>query len=157
LTALADLLEQLIVELDAGRDQLLRAIRGLGEEQMTLPLAPRGWSIRDILAHVASWDELRWFEIARTARGDLPIYHRMRDEEFDRWNELMMAYRTDLPLDQVTRELACSRRKVLEMVSSLTDEQLERAAEGRLRIRRAAAHDREHAEQIREWRQRERL
>lgn len=149
--------QELLAELAEARRELLSAVEGLSEAQMTAPLPGGEWSAKDILAHVASWEELRPVEVARTAGGDQPVYGRLQDDDFDRWNALMMVYRRDLPLEQVLRELLKARERLLAVVAELPDEQLPAAAEGRMRIRRAAHHEREHATQIREWRQREGL
>ncbi len=48
-----------------------------------------------------------------------------------------------------------SRGRVLELLEKVPEDRLAEAAEGRMRIRRAADHDMDHARHIREWRERE--
>ena len=149
--------EELLAELGEARRELLSSVEGLSKAQMTYPLAVGAWSAKDVLAHIASWDELRCFEIARVARGDAPLYAGLHEEDFAAWNDLLIAPRRDLPLDQALQELHYAREQVLEMIASVPDDRLAEVARGRVRIRRAAAHDREHTDQIREWRQQEGL
>ena len=40
----------------AGRRDLLRALEGLSDEDLTRAGVSGAWSVRDILAHVAAWD-----------------------------------------------------------------------------------------------------
>ena len=112
--------DDLLLELEEARHDLLRAVEGLSEMGMMRPLTESSWSAKDILLHVASWDELRCFEIARVTRGDRPLYAELQEDDFAAWNAILMSVR-------------------------------------RGRIRRAAAHDREHAAQLREGRERARL
>ena len=147
--------QELLEDLAKARRDLLASVERLSETQMTAPLPDGDWSPNDILAHVTSWEELRAGEVLRVARGGIPVYGRLEDRDFDHWNELLMAYRRELPLDQVRRDLGDARQRLLATIASLGDEEVARAAEGRMRIRRAADHEREHAAQINEWRQRE--
>ena len=147
----------LLTELDEARRELLSAVEGLSDAQLSVPLPGGEWSAKDVLAHVSSWDELRCFEIARADRDDTPVYALLREDDFAPWNAVLMSVRRDLPLSQVLRELSYARERVLEMIASVPDDRLAEAAPGRVRIRRAAAHDREHAAPIREWCRREGL
>ena len=147
----------MLLELEEARHDLLRAVEGLSEMGMMRPLTESSWSAKDILLHVASWDELRCFEIARVTRGDRPLYAELREDDFAAWNAILMSVRRDLSCDQVLRELNHARENVLAVIASVPDETLAEVAPGRGRIRRAAAHDREHAAQLREGRERARL
>ena len=140
----------MLLELEEARHDLLRAVEGLSETEMTRPLAEADWAVKDVLAHVASWDELRCFEIARVTRGDRPLYAELQEDDFAAWNAILMSVRRDLSCDQVLRELNHARENVLAAIASVPDETLAEVAPGRGRIRRAAAHDREHANQIRQ-------
>ena len=157
MTAAVSLRSNLLTELDEARRDLLSAIEGLNEAQLSGPLPGGEWSAKDVLAHVSSWDELRCFEIARADRDETPVYALLREDDFAPWNAVLMSVRRDLPLSQVLRELSYARERVLEMIASVPDDRLAEAAPGRVRIRRAADHDREHTAHIRDWRTREGL
>ncbi len=150
----ADLRSQLFSEVQEARSQLLAAIDGLSEEQMVAQ-ALDGWSAKDHLAHIAAWDELRFHEINRVARGDRPAFADITPLQVDAFNSWTIDLRREFSTAQVLRELELTRSRVLEAVGACPDSRLGEAAEGRGRIRRAAAHDLEHAALIREWRQRE--
>ena len=60
--------DQLLIEMDAARDRVNEAIAGLSEDQMSRPEID-GWSVKDHLAHLTFWHELRFFELSRIARG----------------------------------------------------------------------------------------
>ena len=149
--------DELLSELEEARRELLSAVEGLSNAQLSVPLPGGEWSAKDVLAHVSSWDELRCFEIARADRDDTPVYALLREDDFAPWNAVLMSVRRDLPLSQVLRELSYARERVLEMIASVPDDRLAEAAPGRVRIRRAAVHDREHGSDIRKWREQEGL
>ena len=145
----------LLARVQAARADLLAAMEGLSDDDM---LAPRldGWSVRDHLAHIAAWDELRYYEIMRVVRGQPTIYHDLRDAyEVKDINRAFAYFRRNLAREEILRELEFSRGRVLELVETMPEESLAEAAEGRVRIRRTADHDLDHACQIRQWRQRE--
>ncbi|MBM3945992.1 MAG: DinB family protein, partial [SAR202 cluster bacterium] len=50
------------------RQDLLSAINGLADEQMTEPSLD-GWSVKDHLAHIALWDDIRVSEVVRISAG----------------------------------------------------------------------------------------
>ena len=76
----------------AGYDLLTSAIRGLDDDQLDLNLSPEGWSIRQLIHHIADGDYL-WKEFLLRAAGDteqefsLEWYWCMpQDEWVKRWS-----------------------------------------------------------------------
>jgi hypothetical protein len=50
----------LLAHLDAERRHVLAAVAGLGEGDLTRPVAPSGWSIAQLLHHLTYDDEMFW-------------------------------------------------------------------------------------------------
>jgi hypothetical protein len=50
----------LLAQLDAEREHVLASVRGLGEGDLTRPLAPSGWSMAQLLQHLTFDDEIFW-------------------------------------------------------------------------------------------------
>src|SRR5258705_9234683 len=50
------------------REELLSAVHGLSDELMT-ELSLDGWSVKDHLAHIAFWDDVRASEVVRISAG----------------------------------------------------------------------------------------
>ncbi len=117
------------------------------------------WSVKDVLSHVASWDEVMLPDLECLARGDTPALASVDLEtaSFDSANAAIMSQRRDLPLHQVLRELDTDRADVMSAVGRLPDSALVEGQFGRLLIQITAAHDREHAAGIFEWRRKEGL
>ena len=139
--------------LDDARRELLASFHGLADEQMELPL-PDGWSVKDILAHVAMWDEMELPDMRRAARGSVRVLDGLDEDEslVDRWNEVQFRLRRRLPVKQVLTELSGERASIIEFLQSVPEECL---TSGFIPTACAvqARHDRDHAQQIREWRQ----
>ena len=130
------------------RDELLAAINGLSDELMTEPSLD-GWSVKDHLAHLALWDDIRAGEVARVSAGHDSAW-RMTGEQDAAYNELGYALRRALPLDQVRWELAASRQKLLDAITSVTPRGLEAERYGEAGLR--SSHEAAHAGWIKRWR-----
>lgn len=113
-----------------------------------------GWSVKDILAHVAMWDEMELSDMRRAARGDQPAFESFDYPFIDQWNHIQLVLRSRFPAKQVLAELTESRQAIMDFLSSLPDELL---ATGYIPMAcmHSIHHDQRHAEQIRDWRQRE--
>ena len=68
------------------REELLSAIDGLSDDLMT-ELSLDGWSIKDHLAHLALWDDLRASEVVRISAGHDSAW-RMNGEQGEAYNAL---------------------------------------------------------------------
>jgi hypothetical protein len=151
--------EQLLADLEKGRSELRASYQGLPDGQMTRMGAVGEWSVEDVLSHVASWDEVMLADLERIARGDTPALATidLESADYDAANAAIMSQRRDLPLDQVLRDLDTDRADIVAAVGRLPDSALAEGQFGRLLIQITAAHDREHASGISEWRRKEGL
>jgi len=147
--------DQLLLEMKAARERVMAAIEGLSEEQMSRA-GIDGWSVEDHLNHLTTCDEFRFYEIGRVGRGAGPAFRGMDDEQADTLNEVMVAVRRHLPLDQVLADLDFARSLVLEAVGQAPEHALSPDAYGEgFPVDGSIAHDREHAATITAWRERE--
>jgi hypothetical protein len=151
--------DQLAGELEQARSELRASYQGLSEEQITRLGAVGEWSVKDVLSHVASWEEVMLPDLARLVRGDTPVLASMDLEtaDFDPFNAMIMSLRRNLPLDQVLRELDICRADVMAALARLPDAALAQGQFARFLLQITAVHDREHAEGIRQWRRKEGL
>lgn len=130
------------------REQLLSAIDGLSDEQMT-EASLDGWSIRDHLAHLAVWDEIRAAEVVRISAGHDSAWH-MTGEQDDAYNTLAHDVRRSLSLAQVRWELETSRQQLLDAISSATPRGLDGSLYGEAGL--ASGHEAQHTGWIKRWR-----
>jgi uncharacterized damage-inducible protein DinB len=135
--------------LEANRARLIASIEGLSANQMLTPL-DGSWSIKDILTHVTSWDELVLPDLKRLQRGRTPALGSNPGEATDKWNDLLMAFRRNLPLDEVIEELTDVRAEIVAVLQSINDDRFVGQVVGHCQV--AALHDWQHAQQINDWR-----
>ncbi len=130
------------------RGELLSAIDGLGDDQMT-ERSLDGWSVKDHLAHIALWDDIRASEVARISAGHGSAW-RMTEEQEHVFGPLGHELRRALSLDQVRWELATSRRRLLEEISSANGRGLDASLYGEAGL--VSTHEAQHAAWIARWR-----
>jgi hypothetical protein len=147
--------DQLLLEMDAARDRVNEAIAGLSEEQLFRPDLD-GWSVKDHLAHLTFWHEMRFFEISRIACGGHAGFPATDEAEagVEHLNQQTVVNRRSLPLTQVLADLDFAREMVRQALANCPVDRLdERFYEG-IGIH-GAVHDTEHADMITAWRKRE--
>lgn len=142
----------LIDLLDRSRENLMAAIEGLTEEQAARQ-AMDGWSVKDHLTHLTVWDEMRFFEINRIARGGAPSVPEVGEEAVGWLNEGFARLRRRLPMSQVMADLDFSKEMIKEAVRSAPPERLDPALYGE--IGPVGGHEALHAGIIRTWRKKE--
>ena len=147
--------DDLLKTLDAEFDNLLGAIEGLNDEQMTR-VWYGDWGVCDILAHIAGWHREMTSAFQRMARGERPVPEGVDYDDPDPWNARFAAAQRNTSLGHTVAELKASREAFVTAARQLPEERFE---EGRAAYRILHAtgidHYREHAPAIREWRQRE--
>ncbi|CAN5645529.1 hypothetical protein BH10CHL1_BH10CHL1_49480 [soil metagenome] len=146
---------------------LMDSIAGMTEATILSAQVCGVWSIRDVLAHVLSWNEFAYLVMRRWPQPDkaalqawLPIEGATAINQFDIVNERLLAARKDLDIIGIADWLTTYHRRTLRIFDQLSDAEL--ASEGdyvwsetgeaaRL-FYEFAVHEAEHAAQI--WRYR---
>ena len=146
--------ENLFERLESRWRELHNAFRGLSREALLESGVVGSWSIRDVLVHVASWDEeaLKALPIIVDG-GRVPRYSDVYGG-IDAFNALTQGRKASLTLEEAMQEFEEAHRRLLAYLEGVPDAAF--AAEGRFlrRLRQDTyGHYREHAEQIREWRE----
>ncbi|MBI4304971.1 MAG: DinB family protein [Chloroflexi bacterium] len=130
------------------REELLSAIHGLSDELMT-ERSLDGWSVKDHLAHLALWDDIRASEVVRISAGHDSAW-RMTHDQDAAYNAIGHDLRRDLSLDQVRWELVMSRQRLLDAISSSTQRGLDASLYGEAGLR--SSHEAQHTGWIKRWR-----
>ena len=131
------------------REGLLSAIDGLSDELMTEPSLD-GWSVKDHLAHLALWDDIRASEVGRISASYASAWPHWTGEQNEAHNALIHSLRLALSLDQVRWELATSRHRVLDAIASATPWGLDGSLYGEAGLR--STHEAQHSGWIKRWR-----
>jgi hypothetical protein len=156
--------QDLLGELTSARAELLDAIDGLAPDQMVIPGAVGIWSVKDVLAHLVAWESELVTALNNVSKHHPP--HIVLIEDIDEWNEEQYHANAPRPLEAVQVDLESVHKMVLRMVEGLDKKTLfdNRSfpwMEGEPLVylieENAYLHEREHAQEIRDWRSREGL
>jgi len=136
----------------ATRQALLAAIAALDDARMTERTID-GWSVKDHLAHIAYWDDLRAAEVERISSGyDSAL--RITAARGTDLNAIAYAARAELSLAQVRWELAVSRRRLLAAIEASTPRGMDASLYAEAGLR--SGHEEEHTGWIVAWRRKNR-
>ncbi len=135
------------------RAKLLSAIGGLSDALLTEPSLD-GWSVKDHLAHIAVWDDIRASEVLRISAGHESAW-RMTNEQGDAYNTMAHELRRSLSPAQARWELEQSRQRLLTAISSATPPGLDGSLYGDAALR--SLHEAEHTTWIKRWRAEKRV
>jgi hypothetical protein len=108
-----------------------------------------GWSVKDHLAHLALWDDIRAGEVTRISAGHDSAW-RMTGGQDEAYNALAHDLRLSLSVEQARWELATSRQRLLDAIAQATERGLDPSLYGEAGLR--SGHEAEHTGWIRRWR-----
>lgn len=131
------------------REELRSTLDGLSDEQMT-ERSLDGWSLKDHLAHIALWDEIRAAEVARIGAGHASAW-RMSGPQDEAYNKLGYDLRADLTVAQVRWELESTRQRLLDAIKTSDARALDGSLYGEAGL--VSGHEAQHAGWIRRWRE----
>lgn len=80
--------EQAIRRMTRSRDATLRFLAGVPEAELVRSRTQGGWSVKDILAHIAAWEEeaIRRFVLIARGRGVQIYFYDVDPRAVDRFN-----------------------------------------------------------------------
>jgi hypothetical protein len=129
------------------RAELLAVIDGLTDDQLCERTID-GWSVKDHLAHLALWDELRAAEVERISAGfDSTWRMDGRDGEY---SGLGYDMRAGLSLAQVRWESTRTHQRLLDAIAAASQRGLHGPLYGEAGLK--STHEAAHTGWIRRWR-----
>jgi len=146
--------ESIREKIDGTWANLMTAIDGLDDEAMQEPGVTGTWSVKDILGHITTWEDvtmsLSQHQIAGTTppewNGDEPW-------DLDRFNAGESAAKAELPLTEIFRLLNETHGRLLEWLPSIPEEHLAPGSDVEDRLRADTwDHYPEHTAAITAWR-----
>jgi uncharacterized protein (TIGR03083 family) len=120
---------ELLKHMQDGWDELQAYIQSLTEAQMTGPSDAAGWTVKDHLIHVAMWeDDILALLQKRSRHEHLGIDEASwKSGDFDRMNAIIQQRYRDTPLDQVLQTSRAVHEHLVEIIQSMTDQDLHRS------------------------------
>jgi Mycothiol maleylpyruvate isomerase N-terminal domain len=144
--------ERLLATLDAAWAAFHASYAGLPDAQLLEPGVVGEWSVKDVLAHVSTWEEEALAHLPVIAAGGTPPRY-VTYGGIDAFNARMSARKRDLPLSDVRRMLDETHRRLVDLVRRAPEEQLAGDTRFRRRLRLDTyGHYRLHTQAMREWR-----
>ena len=123
---------------------------GLSEAEMTLSGVAGEWSVKDVLAHITTWEDEALKHLPTVAGGGRPPRYASTGG-IDAFNARSFEAKRSQTLSEVLDELDKTHARLLEYIAATPEHQLSPRFVSRLRLD-AYGHYRLHAAAIREWR-----
>ncbi len=148
-----DRIKKLLKRLDTAWAAFKESYAGLPDSQLVEPGVMGDWSVRDILAHVTTWEEEALKHLPLIIEGGRPPRY-VTYGGIDAFNAQMAEQKRGLSLSDVQRQLDETHRRLIDFIRSAPEHQLMRESRFRRRLRLDTySHYPKHAEAIREWRE----
>jgi len=145
---------QLLQRLDKAWIAFRGSYAGLSKSDLLEPGVTKTWSVRDIIAHVTTWEEEALKHLPAILQGRRPPRYSVTYGGIDAFNALMTTTKARLSLAEVFRQQEEIHRQVLDVVGRAPDDQLVRETRFRRRLRLDTYHHYpKHTEAIRRWRE----
>jgi hypothetical protein len=143
--------QQVFQKLEQAWTALKESYSGLSEAQFTESGVMGEWSVKDILAHVTTWEEEALNALPLILSGGRPPRY-TRYGGIDGFNAQMAEQKRDMALPEVLRYLEETHHRLLDYLHSVPDEHFVRETSFRRRLRLDTyGHYPLHARAIREW------
>ena len=148
-----DQVERLLRRLESAWAALEASYSGLPDARLTEPGVMGDWSVKDILAHVTTWEEEALKHLPLIIEGGRPPRY-VTYGGIDAFNARMTEQKRGLSLTEVRRQLVETHRRLVDFVRSTSADQFTGETRFRRRLRLDTySHYPQHAEAIRRWRE----
>jgi len=146
---------QLLNKLEQAWAAFQASYAGLIDAQLTETGVTGDWSVKEILAHVTTWEEEALKYLPLILQGDRPPRYSVMYGGVDAFNAQMTEEKRRLPLADILAQLAETHRRLVAYIESAPDEQFTTDTRFRRRVRLDTyGHYPVHTEAIRAWRAR---
>jgi hypothetical protein len=126
---------QLLRRIDERWNALLASYAGLSPAEMVEPGVTAAWSVKDIVAHVTSWEEEALKHLPVILAGGTPPRYAVTHGGIDAFNAQMTQRNRERPLADVLRRRDDTHRRLLGFIASVPDADLGGETRARRRLR----------------------
>ena len=143
---------QFLKRLDRAWRDFQESRAGLSETQMMKSGVTGNWSVRDILAHVTTWEEEALNHLPLVLKGGRPPRYSVKYGGIDAFNALMTEQKKHLSLSEVLRQMDVTHRRLINYIEGVPEHQFREETRFRHRLRLDTySHYPIHARAIRKW------
>jgi len=148
---------QLLTRLEDAWQTFLASYAGLSDRELLEPGVTGLWSVRDILAHVTTWEEEALKHLPLILKGQRPPRYSLSYGGIDAFNRWMRERKQSLSLDEIRRQVHETHGKLLSFLESVPETEFRTENPFRHRLRLDTySHYPKHGEAIRKWRKQKR-
>jgi hypothetical protein len=144
---------KLLERLDAAWAAFQESYAGLPDALLLEPGVMGDWSVKDVLAHVTTWEEEALKHLPLIIAGGRPPRY-VTYGGIDAFNAQMTEQKRSLSLAEVRTQLGETHRRIVDFVRNAPGDHFTRETRARRRLRLDTySHYPEHAKAIRAWRE----
>lgn len=144
----------LLTRLDAAWRGFTQSYAGLSDAKLLEPGVTEAWSVKDIIAHVTTWEEEALKHVPVILAGGRPPRYSVIYGGIDAFNARMTKQKSDLTLSEVRAQQEAVHHRLLALIERLPADQLGGKSRVRRRLRLDTyGHYPIHASAIRRWRE----
>ena len=147
--------EQLLNRLNKAWRAFEESYAGLSHTQMLQPGVTGAWSVRDIIAHVTTWEEEALKHLPLILSGGKPPRYSVTYGGITAFNAQTTKQKKDLSLAEILRQSHAIHQRLIALIENAPEDQLGGGTRFRRRLRLDTyGHYPKHTEAIRAWRNR---
>jgi hypothetical protein len=110
------------------------------------------WSVRDILAHVTTWEEEALKHLPFVLKGGRPPRYSVKYGGIDAFNTLMTEQKKQLSLSEVLKQMDATHRRLVNFIESVSEQEFREETRFRHRLRLDTySHYPKHGRAILKW------
>ena len=149
--------DEAIAGLQASHQEFMNRLETISSRDAawTTPLPQGTWRVRDVAAHIASWDRILAADLRVLPEGRVPAWIAWDDAATDEANESQVRELAAWSIERLRGELRASRAKLTDAMTTLDEAQFAQTHHGPDAETSAAglceywiSHDREHTEEL---------
>ena len=125
---------QLLKRLDTAWVAFNEVLAGLSDAQLMTPGVSGAWSVRDIIAHVTTWEAEALKHLPLILRGGTPPRYSVQYGGIDAFNALTMEQKRHLSLSDVRAQAAATHAQLVDFIQTVPEQQLGDRFRRRLRL-----------------------
>jgi len=145
----------LLHRLDQSWTAFKNSYAGLSDAELLEAGVTKAWSVRDIIAHVTTWEEEALEHLPAILEGRRPPRYSTTYGGIDAFNALMTTKKKHLSLAEILREQETIHGRLLHVIEQAPEDQFVRETRFRRRIRLDTyGHYPKHTQAIQRWRDR---
>ena len=146
--------EQLLKRLDKAWCEFKEAYAGLPDSELLEPGVTGEWSVRDIIAHVTTWEEEALKHLPLVLIGKRPPRYSVTYGGIDAFNAQTTEQKKNLSLPEVFRHQEDVHHSLIELIEGVPEDQLGGDTRFRHRLRLDTyGHYPKHGNAIKKWRE----